>query len=71
MHRCHAEGCTRRVPPNLLMCKPHWFMVPSAVRDEVWATYRRGQEITKTPTDEYMVAYHKAVNAVAVKEGRR
>lgn len=69
-HRCHAEGCTTRVPANLLMCKPHWLKVPAAIRDEVWATYRRGQEVDKRPSDAYIVAHHKAINAVAAAEGR-
>jgi hypothetical protein len=25
-------------------CKDHWFKLPKALRDKVWATYRAGQE---------------------------
>lgn len=37
-------------------CKQHWFMLPKFLRDRVWATYRQGQEITKTPSTAYLVA---------------
>lgn len=69
-HTCHAQGCETEVPPAMFMCRRHWFMVPKAMRDEIWRTYRRGQEITKTPSLEYLDAARSAIQAVAVKEGR-
>ncbi len=71
MHRCHAEGCNVRVPPRLLMCKPHWFMVSPATRRRVWAEYVPGQEIGKTPTEAYLNVMRQAIEEVACKEGRR
>ena len=68
-HVCHATRCKISVPPAMLMCKRHWFMVPKRIRDEVWRTYRTGQEVDKNPSETYMVAYRKAVNAVDQKEG--
>lgn len=59
-HRCHWPGCERNVPPKLWGCKKHWFMLPKDIRDEIWRTYRPGQEITKTPTVEYIAAAHRA-----------
>ena len=38
-HRCHFPGCATATPRNWLYCKPHWFMVPLAIRRRVWATY--------------------------------
>jgi hypothetical protein len=35
-------------------CKAHWFKLPQALRNRVWATYRPGQEITKTPSEAYL-----------------
>ena len=35
-------------------CKPHWFRLPQRLRNKVWATYRPGQEITKTPSAAYV-----------------
>lgn len=61
-HRCHWPGCTKAVPPAMWGCKPHWFSLPKRLRDQIWATYRRGQEITKRPSAEYLAA------AMAVQE---
>ena len=68
-HLCHARKCNVGVPPRLLMCRRHWFMVPRELRARVWATYVPGQEITKTPTLEYLDAANAAIKAVAEKEG--
>lgn len=68
-HVCHALKCNVPVPPEMLMCRKHWFMVPKNLRDEVWRTYRQGQEITKDPTGYYLDAMNAAINAVADKEG--
>jgi hypothetical protein len=67
-HTCHARGCTKRVPPKMLMCLAHWKMVPLALQREVWRTYKPGQEITKDPTGEYLDAADAAIDAVAQKE---
>ena len=64
-HTCHARGCKAAVPPRMLMCRRHWYMVPRELRARVWATYRPGQEISKTPSAAYLAAALEAVNAVA------
>jgi hypothetical protein len=68
-HLCHAWGCQVAVPPRMLMCRRHWRMVPGSLQDAVWATYRRGQERRKDPTQEYLAAARAAVLAVAEREG--
>lgn len=55
-HTCHWPGCEREVPPSMWGCKPHWFALPKALRDDIWRTYRPGQEISKTPSAEYLAA---------------
>jgi hypothetical protein len=70
-HRCHAIGCTVEVDPGLLCCKPHWFMIPKPLRQRVWKAYRKGQEINKDPTPEYLAAAKAAIAAVAEREGRQ
>jgi hypothetical protein len=55
-HTCHWPGCEKAVPPSLWGCKTHWFRLPKHLRDEIWRTYRPGQEITKTPSVEYLAA---------------
>lgn len=74
-HHCHARGCPVEVPPRLLMCKRHWRLVPKALKDQVWATYRPGQEVDKQPSKSYLEAAKQAIRAVQAKElksrGRR
>lgn len=70
-HLCHANDCTERVPPRMLMCKRHWYMVPKPLRDAVWDNYVPGQERRKDPTAAYLSAAQAAIDAVARKEGRR
>lgn len=71
-HTCHAEGCTIRCKPEFLMCRKHWFMVPRALQDAVWDAYVPGQcDFDPLPSDEWHAAADAAIEAVAVKEGRR
>lgn len=53
-HHCHWPGCETVVAPKMWGCSKHWFRLPKKLRDEVWRTYRPGQEITKTPSTEYI-----------------
>ena len=55
-HHCHWPGCPKAVPPAMWGCRQHWFALPKRLRDRIWATYRAGQEITKTPSDLYIEA---------------
>lgn len=68
-HTCHATGCEKLVPPSMWGCRRHWFMVPKALRDRIWATYRAGQEDDWKPSRRYLEAAKAAVVAVAQKEG--
>lgn len=54
VHHCHWPGCDTPVPPKLWGCKSHWFQLPKNLRDAIWASYRPGQEISKTPSAEYL-----------------
>lgn len=55
-HTCHWPTCTKPVPPAMWGCKMHWFKLPKYLRDKIWLTYRSCQEITKDPSDEYLLA---------------
>lgn len=55
-HCCHWPDCTVEVPPSMWGCKPHWFALPKRLRERIWQTYRRGQEVTKDPSPEYIKA---------------
>jgi hypothetical protein len=58
-HTCHWPGCARQVPPAMWGCKAHWYALPKDLRDEIWRTYRPGQEKTLTPSRDYVEAAHK------------
>lgn len=53
-HTCHWPGCARAVPPKMWGCRNHWYTLPARLRNKVWRAYVPGQEITKTPSPEYI-----------------
>lgn len=55
-HTCHWPDCGIEVPPDMWGCRKHWFKLPKHLREKIWKTYRSGQEITKTPSKEYIDA---------------
>ena len=55
-HTCHWPGCEVEVPPALWGCRPHWYSLPRHLRALIWKTYRRGQEVRKDPSPEYVEA---------------
>lgn len=67
-HTCHAALCDAHVPPRMHMCRRHWFMVPKALQDGLWAAYRPGQERRMNPSPAYLLAAARCVHAVATKE---
>ncbi len=67
-HTCHAKHCNTAVPPKMFMCRRHWYMVPKAMRDEIWAAYVPGQERRKDPTGAYMDVTRRAIEHVYLEE---
>ena len=55
-HHCHWPGCGKQVPPAMWGCKEHWFKLPKRLRDRIWAAFRPGQEVNRTPSREYLDA---------------
>ncbi len=68
-HHCHATGCDVVTPPQMFMCRRHWFSLPKAMRDDIWRTYRPGQCDDWAISHEYAEAARAAVRFVAAKEG--
>lgn len=62
-HKCPASGCPARVADHMLMCRPHWYMVPSAVRLSVWETWQDGAGSGSVGHNVAMRAAIDAVNA--------
>lgn len=69
-HHCHATDCKVDVPPEMFMCRKHWFTLPQAMRNRIWVTYREGQCDDMSPSKAYCEAAKDAVTFVARKEGR-
>jgi len=69
-HQCHATDCKTAVPPEMFMCRLHWYKVPAPLRERVWRAYRVGQCDDMNPNLAYCEAAKAAVTAVARKEGR-
>jgi hypothetical protein len=66
-HLCHSPACKTPVPPRRFACRPHWYALPKAMRDAIWATYRPSQEVTKDPSPEYLEAASAAVEYLRAK----
>jgi hypothetical protein len=47
-------------------CREHWYQLPGGLRDQIWRTYRPGQEITKTPSREYLAIARQVQNWILV-----
>jgi len=68
MHFCHAKHCGNPVRPELFMCLRHWTLVPADLRRLIWRHYRKGQEVDKNPSLEYLEVTKKAQEAVEKRE---
>lgn len=67
-HECHWPGCTVQVPPAMWGCKPHWFKLPYNIRQQIWMTYRPGQEIAMDPSADYLEAAKAAQDWITSKQ---
>lgn len=61
-HWCHWPGCEQQIPPRLWGCGKHWGMLPKHLQTKILDAYRYGQEISKTPSCEYIAAAREARN---------
>jgi len=67
-HHCHARGCSKKCPPEHLMCGSHWKLVPAHLQRQVWDNYRPGQCDDKRPSRAWFEAADAAIDAVAKHE---
>lgn len=58
-HHCVAGLCETQVPYDRLMCSKHWYMVPKALRNDVWREWNDGD-----PTDKHTRAIVAAARSV-------
>lgn len=69
-HHCHWPGCNRKVPPAKWGCREHWFQLPAALRTKIWRAYQPGQEVTKTPSREYVAVAREVQEWIERSGGR-
>ncbi len=67
-HTCHWPGCFAQVPPAMWGCKRHWYTLPKELRDRIWQTYRPGQEVSLTPSTDYITAARAAQDWIRARE---
>lgn len=60
---CPIPNCTRTTRPGELLCTPHWRLVPSAMKDRVWGTWRVLRFETSATGPLPRQAYRKARDA--------
>ena len=68
-HHCHWPGCPKQVPPAMWGCREHWFKLPSALRNKIWAAYRPGQEIDMRPSKKYLEVADKVQDWIKKNHG--
>ena len=54
---CPVPGCGLGRKGNQIMCRTHWFRVPKAARDRIWALVRGGGLLSS----EYLDARAEAI----------
>jgi hypothetical protein len=67
-HECHWPGCTQQVPPAMWGCRDHWYRLPKAIRDRIWRTFQPGQEMSLTPSADYLAAAKEAQAWIAQQQ---
>ncbi len=67
MAECPINGCTVMCKPEILMCLPHWRMVPRELGRTVNDTWRR---VRRDP-NAYREAREEAIAIVNAKVGER
>ena len=70
-HTCHWPNCEEQVPPAMWGCKKHWYKLPQALRNKIWATYKPGQEVNMTPSVAYLEAAKEVQNWIEINEDSR
>lgn len=55
--------CEQKIPRHMLMCKPHWFMVPKPTRTTIWETWGGGVGVLDPEYEEAVKAAREAVKA--------
>lgn len=78
-HACAVDECAKALAYHILMCRPHWRMVPKPMQRDVTATWRKASrlsgEVLSNPArveavKDYLAARQAAVDLVNGKVSR-
>ena len=58
-HKCPIDDCRCVMPQHILMCRKHWALVPSILKNRVYAGWNRGKI-----TPDYVAARTEAIRSV-------
>jgi hypothetical protein len=70
-HTCQAQKCGIEVEAVMLMCQPHWLMVPRALREAIEGSHRQHQQEHTEPSGEYLALIKAAIDAVDHRQSRQ
>ncbi len=62
--KCNADGCNKRINHCVFMCGYHWGLVPVHLQKDIYRYYRKGQEIDKNPSPDYISVANVAIRTV-------
>ena len=72
-HACHVPDCDTTTPRRMLMCRPHWRIVPFRLQREVNRHFV-GQQVDPRsqlqPSKEWRISTHLALASVFVAQGK-
>lgn len=69
-HNCPASGCTLNVATHKLLCRTHWYMVPRALREAVYAAWANGIGAGSPSHRAACADAIEAVNGLIAAQGR-
>lgn len=68
-HLCHLRpDCKVPVPRSMVMCKPHWAMVPFPLKRAIWTTYKTRMQST-ADLAAHLANMHAAIDYVRSQLG--
>ena len=68
---CPVPGCGDLIDQTRLMCCRDWYQVPKRLRDQVWRTWRSGQEANSREHQQAVLQAIAAARLARLPDGRR
>ena len=68
---CPVPGCGDQIDQTRLMCRRDWYQVPKRLRDQVWRTWRSGQEANSREHQQAVLQAIAAARLARLPDWRR